>query len=51
MTQLIENLLSVDEAHSALSFLRPDGGEIQYGQYYALAKDHSLVRLPRLMAF
>jgi hypothetical protein len=51
MTQIIENLLSVDEANSALNSLRPEGGEIQYGQYYALTDDHSLVRLPRLMAF
>ncbi|CAF0811992.1 unnamed protein product [Didymodactylos carnosus] len=51
MTQIIENLLSVEEANSALNALRPKGGEIQYGQYYALTNDHSLVRLPRLMAF
>ena len=51
MTQLIENLLSVDEAASVLNCLRPESGEIQYGQYYTLANDQSLVRLPRLMAF
>jgi hypothetical protein len=51
MTQLIENLLSIDEANAVLNALRPDGNEIEYGQYYALTNDHSLVRLPRLMAF
>jgi alkylated DNA repair dioxygenase AlkB len=51
MTELIENLLSIDEANAALNALRPNGNEIEYGQYYALTNDHSLVRLPRLMAF
>ena len=49
--EVIENVLPVDEAESALVALRPDGGEIQYGQYYALTDNHALVRLPRLMAF
>lgn len=51
MTELIENLLSVDEAASAMDCLRLGNNEIQYGQYYTLANDQSLVRLPRLMAF
>ncbi|UJR20011.1 hypothetical protein I4U23_023145 [Adineta vaga] len=51
MAELIENLLPFDEAVSALNCLRPENGEIQYGQYYALGKDQLLVRLPRLMAF
>ncbi|CAF4166999.1 unnamed protein product, partial [Adineta steineri] len=49
--QLIENLLSVDEAASALNCLRPETDEIQYGQYYAIGDNQSLIRLPRLMAF
>lgn len=51
MTELIENLLPIDEANAALKALRPEGNEIDYGQYYALADDQSLVHLPRLMAF
>ena len=51
MPGLIENLLTIEEAHTALCALRPDGNEIEYDQYYALTNDQSLVRLPRLMAF
>jgi hypothetical protein len=49
--QVIENVLPVEEAESAMMALRPDGGEIEYGQYYALTDNNALVRLPRLMAF
>lgn len=49
--EVIENVLPVDEAESAMIALRPNGGELQYGQYYALTDNNSLVRLPRLMAF
>ena len=51
MPELIENLLSIDEANATLNALRPDGNEISYGQYYALKDNYSFVRLPRLMTF
>lgn len=51
MPELIENLLTINEAHAALCALRSDGNEVEYDQYYALTNDQSLVRLPRLMAF
>lgn len=52
MTELIDNLLTVDEANAVLNALRPDGNEIEYAQYYGLRDDDKLiVPLPRLMAF
>ena len=51
MVQVIENVLPKEETECAFNLLRPEGGEVRYGQYYALTNDHSLVRLPRLMAF
>ncbi|CAF1198227.1 unnamed protein product [Adineta ricciae] len=51
MPELIENLLSTDEANDAFNALRPEGNEVNYGQYYAMTDNASLVRLPRLMAF
>lgn len=51
MVQILENVLSTDEVESTFYMLKPEGGEVQYGQYYALTDNSSLVRLPRLMAF
>ena len=47
MPELIENLLSIDEANATLNALRPDGNEISYGQYYALKDNYLLARLQR----
>jgi len=51
MPELIENILTTDEAERAFQALKLDGNEIQYGQYYNLTHKQELFRLPRLMAF
>lgn len=52
MAELIENILPIDVANAALNALRPDGNEIEYGQYYGFKEGGKVVvPLPRLMAF
>lgn len=51
MPEIIENILTAEEAERAFRALQPDGDEVQYGRYYALTNEQKLVPLPRLMAF
>ncbi len=49
MCELIENLLSIDEANAALNALRPDRNEIEYGQYYALTNDDQFLKIKSII--